>query len=171
MKISYAVTCFNELEEIQRLIPYLLKHKREEDEIVVLWDDKGDFEVWKYLASFPKITLEEGIFNKDFAEWKNKLTSLCSGNIIMQLDADEIPHENLIKTLPFILEENPQIDIFLVPRVNIVKGIGLSHIERWGWKISKSSGDIQEKEFDLSNPKDLDEYNLLKMYDLIIEEK
>ena len=29
---------------------------------------------------------------------------------------------------------------------------------------------IEEKEFDLSNPQDLDEYNLLKKYNLIIKE-
>ena len=38
MKISYAITVCNEFVEIQKLIPFLLKHKRYEDEIVVLYD-------------------------------------------------------------------------------------------------------------------------------------
>ena len=38
MKISYAITVCNELEEIQRLIPLLKEIKRQEDEIVVLLD-------------------------------------------------------------------------------------------------------------------------------------
>ena len=36
MKLSYAITVCNELTEIQKLILFLLEHKRDEDEIVVL---------------------------------------------------------------------------------------------------------------------------------------
>ncbi len=38
MVISYAVTVSNEFIEIQRLLAFLLKHKRDQDEIVVLVD-------------------------------------------------------------------------------------------------------------------------------------
>ena len=38
MSISYAITVCNEFVEIQRLIPFLLKNKRPEDNIVVLYD-------------------------------------------------------------------------------------------------------------------------------------
>jgi hypothetical protein len=38
MKISYAITVCNEVEEVQRLISHLAEHKREEDEIIVLQD-------------------------------------------------------------------------------------------------------------------------------------
>jgi hypothetical protein len=41
MKISFAITVCNELEEIKRLVPFLLKHKRINDEIVVLFDKKN----------------------------------------------------------------------------------------------------------------------------------
>ena len=41
MKISYAITVCNEAVEIQRLISFLLKVKRHEDEIVVLFDSKN----------------------------------------------------------------------------------------------------------------------------------
>jgi len=33
MTISYAVTVWNELEYIQKLLPFLLENKREEDEV------------------------------------------------------------------------------------------------------------------------------------------
>jgi hypothetical protein len=36
MKISYAITVCNEFVEIQRLITFLRKNKRSQDEIVVL---------------------------------------------------------------------------------------------------------------------------------------
>jgi ATP-dependent Clp protease ATP-binding subunit ClpA len=38
MKISYAITVCNEFIEIQRLITFLLEHKRSQDEIVVQMD-------------------------------------------------------------------------------------------------------------------------------------
>ena len=38
MKISYAITVCNEFIEIQRLITFLLQHKRPQDEIVVQMD-------------------------------------------------------------------------------------------------------------------------------------
>ena len=52
MKISYAITVCNEFEEIQRLIPFLLKHKRFEDEIVVLYDiNNGDEGIEQFLRA------------------------------------------------------------------------------------------------------------------------
>ena len=38
MKISYAITVCNEFVEIQKLISFILKNKRNEDEIIILFD-------------------------------------------------------------------------------------------------------------------------------------
>ena len=52
MKISYAISVCSELEEIQRLLTFLLKYKRSEDEIVITFDHKnGTKDVEKYLRS------------------------------------------------------------------------------------------------------------------------
>ena len=40
MKISYAIPVCNEINELQRLVDFLTKHKREEDEIVILFDSQ-----------------------------------------------------------------------------------------------------------------------------------
>jgi hypothetical protein len=77
-----------------------------------------------------------GKFDRHFADWKNKLTSLCSGDYIFQIDADEIPSEDLIKTLPELLGLNPEMDVFLVPRVNTVENITPEHIHKWGWNVT-----------------------------------
>ena len=51
MKISYAITVCNKIEEIKRLISFLIKHKREEDEIVIQMDvdplDLNDLDLLK----------------------------------------------------------------------------------------------------------------------------
>jgi len=57
MKISYAITVCNELEEVKRLIDFLHQHKRSEDEIVVLYDNNGSKEVFKYLQTVENIKL------------------------------------------------------------------------------------------------------------------
>lgn len=138
MKISYAVTVYNELDEIIRLISFLQKAKRTEDEIVVLFDDKGPDQVWNYLRSQEEhITLHPANFKNNFADWKNKLGKLCSGDFIFQIDADEIPDEQLIQNLPTILENNPTIDVYLVPRINTVQDITTEHIQKWRWNVNQ----------------------------------
>jgi hypothetical protein len=52
MKISYAIPVCTEFVEIQRLINFLLKHKRYQDNIVVLYDEtNGDPEIESFLRS------------------------------------------------------------------------------------------------------------------------
>jgi hypothetical protein len=139
MKISYAITVCDELQEIKRLVPFLLEHKRPEDEIIVLFDQKnGMDEVIDFLLPFNKLphvqTWRGMVFVNDFAIWKNKLNDYCSGDYILQLDADEMITEELIKMLPSILESNSEVDLFVLPRINTVEGITEEHINKWGWK-------------------------------------
>jgi hypothetical protein len=141
MKISYAITVCNELEEISRLLNFLHQHKRSEDEICVLLDKpKASQELldqFYYWSSKDIITLEESTFQGHFADWKNELTAMCSGNYIFQIDADEIPHEYLIEELPSILKHNSAVDLYAVPRVNTVEGLTPQHIQKWGWDINE----------------------------------
>ena len=142
MKISYAITCCNEFLEIQKLIPFLLENKRVNDEIVVLFDQKnGDLEVLNYLLKFnklPNVQTWRGFeFENNFAQWKNLLTTYCSGDFIFQIDADELPSQPLINNLPEILESNPDNEVYLVPRVNTVDGLTEEHISKWGWKVNE----------------------------------
>jgi hypothetical protein len=138
MKISYAITVCNELEEIKRLVSFLLSNKRTEDEIIILLDhSNGKDEVYRYLLTLPSdIQLYRDTFQGHFADWKNQLTSYCTGDYIFQIDADEIPNLTLIEHLPEILEMNQGVDVLLVPRVNTVEGLTQEHIQKWGWVIN-----------------------------------
>ena len=139
MKISYAITVCNELEEIKRLVDFLHSNKREQDEISILLDhSNGKDEVYRYLLTLPSdIKLNRDRFEGHFADWKNQLTLYCSGDYIFQIDADELPSEDLIKGLPHILQHNPDIDVYLVPRINTVEGLTQDHIVKWRWNVNE----------------------------------
>ena len=140
MKITYAVTVCNEFLEIQRLLNFLLTHKRPQDGVVVLYDSKnGDPEIESFLRARSvnkSFAWHKAEFQGHFADWKNHLTSLCDGDYIFQIDADEIPHTKLIELLPAILEENIQCDVITVPRVNTVEGMTQDHMQQWGWNVN-----------------------------------
>ena len=140
MKISYAITVCNEYEEIQKLISTLMLNIREEDEVIVLFDkQKGTAEVWEYLVGLQSQDLIKAYpksFKGHFADWKNLLSSFCTGDYIFQIDADEIPSEFLLKTFPQVLESNA-VETILVPRVNTVDGLTDEHIQKWRWNVNE----------------------------------
>lgn len=141
MKISYAITVCNELEEISCLIPLLKENIRQEDEIVVLLDKpKASQELLDQLYRYSSanwIILKESEFKGHFADWKNELNKICSRDWIFQIDADEYPNITLIESLPFILENN-ESDIILVPRVNtLYPKVDENYIKKWGWRMNE----------------------------------
>ena len=136
MTISYAVTVWNELEEIKRLLPYLIKHKRDEDEIVVRWDDSGPIQVWNYLLTLKDVKIFKGPFRRDFGRWKNNLNSSCSNDYIFQIDADEMIDEYMMRLLPQVLNQN-DVDLIAVPRINTVEGLTNEHIQKWNWRVNE----------------------------------
>ena len=138
MKISYSILTHNETESLSELIQFLVKHKDENDEIVIL-DDYSDnpktIEILDVMTSMHEMTFEQRHLLNDYGEQKNYLKRMCAGDYIFNLDADELPHKSLITNIKPILESNPSIDLYWVPRVNIVKGITQEHINKWGWRV------------------------------------
>lgn len=141
--ISYAITACNEYAELERLLYFLMDHIRDDDEIVVLVDKDNVHEKviellhhvhqWEWNYDFEWY---ENSLNKDFAQQKNYLNSKCNGDFIFQIDADEIPHKNLIDFLPQIIDENKKVDAYWVPRINTVEGLTEEHIKKWGWQVN-----------------------------------
>jgi hypothetical protein len=142
MKLSYAVTVCNELVEIQRLLPFLIENKRQEDEIVIFYDsNNGTKAVEDYLKAQSQITFApfrfiHYHFDGHFANMKNALTEACLGDYIFQIDADELPSIYLMQYLPAVLEVN-DVDVILVPRINTVAGLTEAHIQKWNWAVNE----------------------------------
>ena len=144
MKISYAITVCNERDELERLVEFLLQHKREQDEIVILVDEANSSgEVRDYVEMIAQECQDQHVtrsyhpLRNNFAAHKNHLNSLCSGDYIFQIDADETPHASLIENLPAVLEHNSAVELYAVPRVNTVEGLTQEHIQKWRWNIDQ----------------------------------
>ena len=142
MVISYAITTHNEAKEINRLIEFLIHNTDAEDEIVILDDFSNEetqqvFQSWTQQYGDKKtIKIEKRALNKNFAEQKNYLTGMCSGDYIMNIDADEIPHETLVSQIKQVLEIN-EVELIWVPRINTVDGLTQEHINRWRWQVNE----------------------------------
>ena len=140
MTRTYAITVCNEFLEIQRLLNFLLENKRTQDGIVILYDSKnGDPEIETYLRTRSvnkAFAWHKAEFQGHFADWKNHLTSLCDGDYIFQIDADEMIDEYVCRLLPQVLEAN-QVDVIRVPRINTVEGMNQDHMQQWGWAVNE----------------------------------
>ena len=140
MKVSYAILTHNEDKELKKLLDFLIEYKDEDDEIVIL-DDYSDnqktIEILDFYVSAYDIIYEQRHLLKDFANQKNYLTRMCKGEYIINIDADEIPHKQLMINLKTILESNPSIDLYYVPRVNTVDGLTQEHINHWKWNVNE----------------------------------
>ena len=80
MGISFAITAYNEHEELKRLLEQLIQVVNSSDEIVIQLDTKATQEVIELVDEFlqknlDKITIKKTFFdlNKDFASFKNNL--------------------------------------------------------------------------------------------------
>ena len=140
MKISYSLLTHNETDSLLKLIEFIVKHKDEEDEIVILDDYSGNEktrEILDTMCSINEIKFEQRHLLKDYAGQKNYLKNMCSGDYIFNLDADELPNKWLMKNIKTILEANPTIDLYWVPRVNTVEGLTQEHIDKWRWNVNE----------------------------------
>ena len=133
--ISIAITVCNEAKELEALLEHLEDRALAPNYEVVIQIDQDN-----YTEDVLSVIIGKGIkhwfypLNKDFASYKNELKKHCSGEFIFQMDADELVASEMIELLPKILESNPEVDLYYVPRINTVSGITQEHIQKWGWR-------------------------------------
>jgi len=142
--ISYLVTTHNENESLKELFDLLFSYK-ENNEIVFLDDFSTNPSTIKFYndlkwAEMPSehIQVHQHPLNNNYAKHKNYGKSLCKGKYVCQLDADELPSEYLLEVLPDIIKENPTIELFWIPRVNLFKGVTVEHCKQWAWVMDMS---------------------------------
>tara|TARA_Y100000004_G_scaffold195559_1_gene262890 strand:- start:6235 stop:6885 length:651 start_codon:yes stop_codon:yes gene_type:complete len=144
LKISYGITVHNEADELNRLLEILIHKTDKEDEIVICVDGEDDA-VEHVLRSWTQqyghedmkvIKVYQRKLNGDFAAQKNSVIENSTGDYIFHIDADEYPHEILLRDVKKVLEMN-EVDLIWVPRINTVDGLTEEHKQRWGWKTTE----------------------------------
>ena len=142
INVTWAITVCNELKEITELVNFLHPKIKQDDEILIQYDENGVTpEVKSYLDIVN--TLHQNIkvigfpLNGDFATFKNNLKNHSNGIFIINVDADEIPNEYLVENIHALLDYNKEVDMFFVPRINTVFGLTEADIKKWGWKVNE----------------------------------
>ncbi len=153
MKISYQILCKNEDSSLEKLLDFLVTHKRDADEINVCRDSLGENP--KTLKVVDKFKSQINYFEREIIHTihnqKNWLAEQASGDYLFYLDADELLSETFITNLPPILESNPDVDIYFLPRINIVENITQEYINQRGWQVNEKGWinfpDVQDRLF------------------------
>ena len=144
MGISFAVTAYNEHEELKQLLEQLIQVVKPSDEVVIQLDTKATQEVIELVDDFlqknsDKTTIKKTFcdLNKDFALFKNNLKQHCAKDWVFQIDADETLSETFSRVIHQVLEANEEIDLIAVPRVNIVNGLTQNDVIQWHWRLNE----------------------------------
>jgi len=139
MKVSYGITVHNEQKELERLLSKLLVGIDDEDEVIICVDGnhEGVKDVIKLYSIDSRVIHYDRKLDGNFADHKNSVIEKSSGDYIFHIDADEYPHEILLKQLKQILEIN-DVDLIWIPRVNTIDGMTEEHIKKWGWRVTEN---------------------------------
>jgi len=161
MKISYCICTWNEHLELTLLLKQLVNFIDLEDEIIIQGDQgKVTDEVVSVVRTALKdkrVSYLEFPLKKDFATFKNNVLKQAKGDYIFLIDPDEILHPNLLLNLKGLLAENPDVDVFAIPRFNHVIGLTSDYAQSQNWKVNSVfvKHDINVKEIlDLYGVKD-----------------
>lgn len=137
--ITYGITVCNEFQELRLLLDILLPLIDNNDEILILRDiTNPDQKVGELLNEYQfKIKVIEAKLDGDFATFKNKLIENAKSKYLFQIDADEYPTEHFIKTLKPYLKKEKSVELFFVPRINIVEGITEEYVKEMDWNMNE----------------------------------
>ena len=117
--ITYLIPMKDEIDQVENLISHLISLKHPDDVIRVLADSTtSDSFVDKY-ADHKDVIFNRYTFINSFADMRNTGVKLCDTKWVFHIDADELPHDNLIENLhTYLLNISPETHIILVPRIN-----------------------------------------------------
>jgi hypothetical protein len=139
-RISYAIPVCNEHIEIATLLNDLLHNINEDDQVVIQYDlGNTSLEVKETVQSIKtkfkcEFKIIEYALDGDFSSFKNNLKDHCDGDYIFQIDADERLGCGLLENVHDLIEENHEVEVFFLPRINIVRGITDEYIKSQGWR-------------------------------------
>ena len=136
MFLSYLVTSHNETDSLEKLLNKLLSNKKDQHEIILLDDYSDNPKTLDIIQKYKeKINFHQHNLDKNYGAHKNYGIELCKGEWIFQLDADEVPTDELIENIDLIIESNINNEVLWLPRLNYFLGVTEQDINMWGWKM------------------------------------
>lgn len=135
ISISYAITVHNEDESLALLLESIHKYITSNDEIVLLDDYSTHPQTLALLST--QTNVHKRKLDNNYSAQKNYLNFKCKRDYIFQLDADELPTDKLLSTLPKLIANNHTTELFWIPRQNNYIGVTAEHIKKWNWKVDK----------------------------------
>ena len=137
--ISYLITTKNGTTQLHELLQ-IIDQYIDGNECIVLDDYSGNSDTIRLLAEYRThkgFHIYQHALNNHYSNHKNYGKSKCCGKYIFQLDDDELPPTTLIGNLVDIISSNPDVECFLIPRINDFKGVSPIHAQQWGWRLSE----------------------------------
>jgi len=139
MKISFALLCHNETDTLESLLSQLIVERPYEYEIVIVHDVGEDATIQmlkEYEDSCNLVTVYQRALNNHYSDQKNFMTEKCSGDWIVNPDADELFPEYILENIHLIIEQSDTECIWL-PRINTVEGMTAELAPQFGQRLDE----------------------------------
>jgi hypothetical protein len=140
--ISYLVTTKNGTNQLKDLLSCIERYI-DGNECVVLDDYSDNGDTIKILEEYKQkigFVIIQNALNNNYSNHKNYGKSMCHGSYIFQIDDDELPKETLMENIVPIISSNPDVECFLIPRINDFIGVTEDHARHWGWRLTNYNG-------------------------------
>jgi len=171
MKLSYLVTCSTETYTLSNLLDRLVSNLNDDELVIVLDSDATNNQptkdiLTKFSSTDKNIKILEHPLQHNYSNHKSWSAKQCKNEWLLQLDGDELPNITLLANIKDIIEANPGIESFWLPRTNDFIGVHDKIAKQWGWKLSASTSIEHCRTFKISDY----EYQFLKINNYVISE-
>ena len=150
--IGYMILCKNEDSSLELLLKQITEFKAPQDKIYVVRDKNGANKKTKYILESYKddIIAFERPVDRAIHDQKNWLATQADTDYLFYLDADELLDERFYMIVHQLIEGN-DVDVFFLPRTNIVLGITEEYRASRGWHLDEKNRvnwpDVQDRLF------------------------
>lgn len=138
MKISFALLCHNETDSLHELLSTLIVERPYKYEIVIIHDvdERPTIDLLNGYKECNLCHIYERPLNNNYAAQKNYMTEQCSGDYIVNPDADELFPEYILENIHLIIEQN-NTELIWMPRINIVDGLTEEWAMKFGFRVNE----------------------------------
>jgi len=150
--IGYMILCKNENESLHNLLQQIVEFKAPQDKIFIVRDKNGTNQSTKDVIEEFKdsiISFERPV-DRAIHDQKNWLAKQSGTDYLFYLDADELLDERFYTIVHQLIEGN-DVDVFFLPRTNIVLGMTEEYRASRGWQLDEKGRvnwpDVQDRLF------------------------